>query len=375
MRAAVTLFALGACADPAIEMSLKLPTAPAGFDVSCVTSITTVAIGNNQGDEQTPPDVEGHCIDVAGMGSFDDVRSEMAGKFTLPLPSSGLLGLTVNGSMGRCDDVDFYESVFYGGAPARGDSVEIPIVASLSCNMQNKPISVHPIDMLALATTKACPVTTEGRVFAASYRPLMLGDDMPTMTFEFGNSASSQWQPAGMPGAGTTKVAVFAQAASASTCVAVGYESLTQNGGARCVEDALPTLCAPAGEIELPIMAMDFSYQSRDLTLVAKYGEPVFGAVWEVGAGATKIPVTGATVTLDDPNAGTVVYVERSITNTKLQQRVGAASTAGEAFFMVYTKGAPTTITVASPLHAPQKYKIASSADYPATLVAALTRR
>src|SRR5690349_21378577 len=118
MRPALVLFALGACAEPAIEMSLKLPTPPAGFDVSCVTSITTVALGNNQGDETTPPDVQGHCIDVVGMGSFDDVRSEMSGKFTLPLPSSGLLGLTVTGSMGRCDDIDYYESVFYGGAPA-----------------------------------------------------------------------------------------------------------------------------------------------------------------------------------------------------------------------------------------------------------------
>jgi hypothetical protein len=369
MRASLVLLALGACADPAIELSLKLPTPPAGFDLSCVTSITTLALGNNQGDEKTPPDVEGGCIDVAGMGSFAEVQRAMAGKFTMPLPSSGLLGLTVNGSMGRCDDVDFYESVFYGGAPARGDSVEIPIVANLSCNMQNKPVSVHPIDMLALATAKTCPVTMDGRVFSASYRPLMLGDEMPAMTFEFGNSASSQWMT------GTTKVAVFSQAASPKTCVAVGYESLTQNGGGRCVEDALPTLCAPAGEIELPIIAMDFSYQSRDLTLVAQYGEPVIGAVWEIGAAAAKVPITGATVTLDDPSQGIVVYVERSVTNTKLQQRVGAASTAGEAFFMVYTKGAPTTITVTSPLHTTQKYKIATSADYPATLIAALTRR
>jgi hypothetical protein len=224
--------------------------------------------------------------------------------------------------------------------------------------------------MLALASAKTCPVTTDGRVFSASFRPLMLGDEMPAMTFEFGNSASSQWTSTG-----TTKVAVFAQAASPSTCVAVGYESLTQNGGARCVEDALPTLCGAPGEVELPIIAMDFSYQSRDLALVAQYGEPLFGAVWEVGAGATKVPVTGATVTLDDPSQGTVVYVERSPTNTKLQQRVGAASTTGEAFFMVYAKGPPTTITVTSPLHNPQKYKIATSADYPATLVAALTRR
>lgn len=369
MRGAAVIFALGACAEPAIDMSLKLPTPPANYDLSCVTSITTVAIGNDQGDETTPPDVVADCIDVAGMGSFAEVKRAMAGKFSLPLPDSGLRAVAVTGSMGRCDDADFYESVFYGGAPARGDSIQIPLVASLSCNAQNKPVSVHPVDMLALSSTKTCPVTTAGRVFSANYRPLLLGAEMPAMTFEFGNSANSQWV------SGTTKVAVFAQAASAQTCVGVGYESLAEDGGGRCVEDGLPTLCAPAGELELPIIAFDFSYQSRDLALVEQYGEPMIGAVWEVGTGTTRVPITGATVTLDDPTQGTVVYVERSVTNTKLQQRVGAASTAGDAFFMVYTKGTPTTITVSSPLHNPQKYKIATSADYPATLIAALTRR
>lgn len=366
MRASLVLFALGACAEPAIEMSLAMPSAPAGFDVSCAESITTVAIGNDFGDEDSPPDEEYSCIDVDGMTSFEDIRRAMAGKFSLALPQSGLRGIAVNGYAGRCDEADYFESIFYGGAPATGDRISIPIVANLSCANRGKVLAVHPIDMFDLAATKNCAPRADGRVFSASFRPLMLGSDMPAMTLEFGNSASSQWT------AGTTRVEVFSQAASPRTCVAVGYESLA-DGGARCVEDSLPTLCAPPGELELPVVPYDASYSSRDGALVAQYGEPLIGAVWEVGTAATKVPVAGATVTLDDPTQGTVVYVERGV--TKLTPRVGATATAGEGFFMVYTKGAPTTITVASPAHNPQKYKIATSADYPATLIAALTRR
>jgi hypothetical protein len=135
----------------------------------------------------------------------------------------------------------------------------------------------------------------------------------------------------------------------------------------------LPSLCAAIGEHELPVLAFDYSYQSRDEALVVKYGEPVIGAVWEIGPAATKVPITGATVTLEDPTQGVVVYVDRG--PTKFVGRVGATATNADGFFMVYTKGPPTNITVTSPLHNAVRYKVATSADYPATLLAALTRR
>jgi hypothetical protein len=365
MRLPLMLLALGACAEPAIEMSLKLPpTVPAGFDVSCVTAIDVLAVGEFQGDEDTPPDLEGDCIDVAGMSSFDDIRRAMAGQFTIDIPDSGLVGLSVRGSTGTCADIPAYhEAVFYGGAPATGDSVQIPVVPNLSCNMRGKVLPVHPVDLLALSSTKTCPVTTDGRAFSANFRPLLLGDQLPTMTFEYGSSASSQWT------GGTTRVEVFSQAASAQTCVGVGYGSPSEIGGGRCVEDQ-PALCAAPGELELPIIAFDYMFQSRDVNLVAQYGEPVLGAVWETG---TKLPVAGATVTLEDPTQGTVVYVEKG--TTKFTPKPGATSTPADGFFMVYLKGPPTNITVTSPLHNALPYKVATTPDYPTTLIAALTRR
>lgn len=368
MRALLFAFALGACAEPAIEMKLGLPKQlPAGFDLSCVTAIEVLAHGEFGGDDTTPPDIERDCVDVQGMSTFADVRAAMAGQFTLDLPDSGLFGLTLRGSTGTCDDVpDYHEAVFYGGANAGSDSITIPVVPNLSCAMRGKVVAVHPVDMLALSTTKTCPVASDGRAFSGNFRPLLLGNEAPAMTFEFGSSASSQWT------AGATRIETFAQAASPTTCVGAGYGSPAEIGGARCIEDVTPSLCAATGEIELGTIAFDYMYQSRDMDLIAQFGEPVLGAAWETGA--TKAPIAGATVTLEDPTQGVVVYVDKGTTG-RFVPRPGATSTSADGFFLVYLKGAPTNITVTGPNHASVRYKVATSADYPTTLIAALTRR
>jgi hypothetical protein len=67
------LLALGAsvvaagCADPVIEMSLRMPNAnqmPANFDLSCVTAVEVVIAGNDQGSLETPPDRTTSCIEL-----------------------------------------------------------------------------------------------------------------------------------------------------------------------------------------------------------------------------------------------------------------------------------------------------------------------
>ena len=369
MRWLLFASALCACAEPAIEMKLALPAQlPAGFDLGCVTAIEVVALGNFAGDDQKPPDIERDCVDVTGMSSFADVRAQMAGQFTLALPESGLFGLTVRGSTGTCaDNPDYHEAVFYGGSPAGGDSITIPVVPNLSCAMSGKVVAVHPVDMLALSNAKTCPVTSVGRAFSGNFRPLLLGDQAPAMTFEFGSSASSQWM------AGASRIETFAQAASPSTCVGVGYGSPDEIGGGRCVEEGQASLCAAPGEIELGTISFDYMYQSRDVDLVAQYGEPVLGAAWEKGS----VPISsiaGATVTLEDPTQGVVVYVDKGTTG-RFVPRTGATATSADGFFMVYLKGAPTTITVTSPQHTAVRYKVATSADYPSTLIATLARR
>lgn len=364
----LTLLALAACAEPVIEMKLDMPQqVPAGFDVSCVSSITVLAHGEFLGSETEPPEVVRQCVDVTGMSSFDDLRNAMAGQFTLDLPDSGLLGITLRGSTGSCDELpDFHEAIFYGGSPATGDSLRIPVVPNLSCTARGKVLPVHPVDVLALSATKQCPVTTNGRAFAGNYRPILLGDELPPMTFEFGESASSQWM------AGTARIEVFSQAASAKTCVGAGYGSPAEVAGARCVEDTT-SVCAAPGELELPIIASDYAFQSLDFDLIRAHGDPVFGAAWEVGTAATKVPVAGATVTLEDPSQGTVVYVDKG--PTKFTVRPGATSTGPDGFFLVYVKGAPTNITVTGPQHNAVRYKVATSADSYSTVIAALTRR
>ena len=367
MRRCWILLALGACADPAIDMSLQLPQMPQNFALDCVTAISVTAVGEFQGDINRPPDFQSDCLDVSGMTSFADVQAKMHDQFSIDIPDSGLAGISIVGNVGRCsDEFTSHESVFYGGAQAGSGDVRIPLVPNLSCSARGKIVKVHAVDLLALASTHTCATVTTGRVVAGDIHPTLLEQNQ--MNFEYGTSASSQWNN------GAVSLDVFSQVADARTCVAVGYEQPNFDlVGSRCVEDGLPTLCGPADELELPTIAIEYAGQSIDRDLVAQYGNPVFGAVYEVGTAATKTAIGNATVTLDDPTQGKVVYVDRGATS--FTPRAGATGTGTEGWFMVYLKGAPTTITVSEPLHAPVKYKIASHEYGPTTIIAALNKR
>jgi hypothetical protein len=290
------------------------------------------------------------------------VRALVAGRFEVPLPQSGLAGVELQGFTGLCDDLIPYESIFYGGAKYDGGSLELPVVPNLSCN-RRQSYRVRPVDLLALTTTRTCaPVS--GLVFSANIRPRLLGDIASPATFEFGASAANTVN-------GVSTIESFA-AAENGTCVAAGFTQEPTIGGGGCINTGAPTLCAQPGEIELPVVPYVYAGSSRDQQLFLDYGEPVFGAAWEVGTSPTKTPIAGATVELADPSQGKVVYVERA--DNRFVVRPGATSTNAEGLFMVYLKGAPTTLTVKAPQHRQQTYTVGSSPDFPSVLLAALPR-
>jgi hypothetical protein len=366
-RLTLTTTLLVSCTDPAIEMSLAFSEPQTTFDLSCVTTVSVTAIGNDRGDIETgkPPDYNEKCIDVGGLSNFADVRRAMRDRFDISLPDSGLAAIHLRGSVGACDESSrYHEAVFYGGAPASSDSITIPVAANLSCNVRTS-LSIKPIDLLALVRTRQCNSVAGGRAFGGNIRPLLLGPTFPRTTFEIGTSSSSVWTN------GVSVVASFSRATSPTTCVSVGYDNTAISGG-RCAETPGPSLCAGPGEIEVPVLPADYLGQSIDPTLYAAYGQPVVGAVFEVGSAASKVPVQGATVQLDAGTQGKVVYVDRS--DTRFVARTGAA-TGPEGLFLVYLKGEPTSITVASPLHATQAYRVASAAGFPSTLIATIPRR
>ena len=155
----------GGCADPVIEMSLRMPNAnqmPANFDLSCVTAVDVVVAGNDKGSDATPPDQTSKCIDLAsGSSSFAALKTAIAGKVDLNLPQSGLAAVSLRGRAGNCaGDGRDYESVFYGGAGYIDgqESMTIPVVANISCDTK-KNYAVSTVDVLSIVRTKTCAMS------------------------------------------------------------------------------------------------------------------------------------------------------------------------------------------------------------------------
>lgn len=360
---------LAACADPAIDLSLVLPsTQPAGFDVSCVGAVEVAAIGNDTGSVDAVPDVISQCVDLATPPtSLADIKRQIAGRFQLEIPGSGLAGITVRGIQGRCNNqIVFSESIFYGGAPHTGDSIAIPMVPNVSCD-KRATYKIRPVDFNVLTTAHTCarPADPNGEVFAGIIRPTMLGPAAERMMFEDGASAAT------LPAEGMAPIDSFSQS-TAKSCVAVGYDANGPDQAGACINTTPPTLCAQPGEVELPVMDATYAASSVDNLLADQHGRPVFGAVFEASGAAvtTKVPLAGATIELGDPSAGLVVYTARGA--TKLTATPGATATGADGTFVIYISGEPTSIMVTAPGHVAERYLIASNGDLPPTLLAVL---
>jgi hypothetical protein len=373
MKRAALLLALGACADPVVDMSLKLPTAqqmPADFDLSCITAVEVYAVGNERGSQATPPDVVGDCIDLpAAPSSFADIRAAIAGKFDLTIPQSGLAGVQVRGTVGACAEATrYHEANFYGGAVylEGSDSLAIPVVPNISCSAKTI-YQVSTIDMLALDKTKQCAMslpdpTAQPLVFAGDIRPQLLGASFDRMVWESGQSA--------MPpdAAGKATISSFTGAAAQRSCIALGYDSAKSLAGS-CINPGTPTLCAAPGELELAVIDNFYAFGSIDTALVQQYGPPVFGAVYKKAPPtiAYHTAIAGATVELEDPAQGKVIYVMPGA--NKLLPIGGATATDSSGMFIVYLKGDASSITVKAG-GASQRYTVASHNTAPPTLLA-----
>lgn len=370
MKAAAILLALGACAEPVIEMSMKAPASmPANFDLSCITAVEVVAVGNERGTQSSPPDVLGDCVDLTtAPASFGDIRAGISGQFELKIPESGLAGIVLRGTIGTCADKNrLYEANFYGGAPylEGSESLSIPVVPNISCNAR-KTYSVATIDMLALDRTKNCAMSvpaSQAIVFAGNIRPQLLGAGFDRMIWEDGSSASTT-----NPG-GKAVIESWAGAVGPKSCIAVGFDGPGLAGS--CVNPLSPALCANPGEVELAVIDPIYAGASIETALVQQYGQPVFGAVYKQSpaATATKVPITGATVELEDPTQGTVVYVAPGV--TKLMPLAGATGTDPSGMFIIYLKGDATSVIVKSG-GTQQRYNVASQSNLPPTLLAVL---
>jgi hypothetical protein len=374
------LLALGAsiaaagCADPVIEMTLRMPNAnqmPANFDLSCVTAVDVIVAGNDQGSDETDPDQTAECIEIpSGTSSFAALKTAIAGKVDLKLPQSGLAAVAIRGRAGVCDNSGReYESVFYGGAGyfEGEESMTIPIVANISCAAK-KTYTVSTVDLLSIVRTKTCamslpPLADEPFLYAGNIRPLMMGPDFPMMAFDYGYSFVAA------NAAGKGQIESYASAGTPRSCIAVGFDTNGNYAGS-CIYQGAQTLCGSPGEIELATIDDLVAFASIDTNLVKEYGLPVYGAVFKASPAATltKTVITGATVELEDPTQGKVVYVEPG--PSKLAPN-GGTSTGASGMFMIYLKGEPTGVIVKGG-GSQQRYIVASTGYEPSTLLAVL---
>lgn len=371
---ALGLVLAGGCADPVIEMTLRMPNAnqmPANFDLSCVTAVDVVIAGNDKGGDQAPPDQTRSCIDLASPpSSFAALKSAIAGKVNVGLPQSGLAAVSIRGRAGNCDNSGHnYESVFYGGAGyiEGQQSMIIPIVANVSCGTK-KTYSVSTVDLLSIVRTKTCamslpPLSNKPVLYAGNIRPLMMGPEFPLMAFDYGASF------VGADAAGKGQIEAYAAPGTPRSCIAIGFDTAGTYAGS-CIYAGVPTLCGAPNEVELATMDDLIAFASIDTVLVKQYGLPVYGAVFKASpaATATKAVITGATVELEDPTQGKVVYVDP--TSSKLAPN-GGTSTSASGMFMIYLKGEPTAVIVKSG-GSQQRYIVASTGSEPATLLAVL---
>ena len=372
------LLALGAsagCADPAIDLSLRLPTAsqmPATFDLSCVTAVDVVVAGNDHGTPDSPADVINRCIEITTPpSSFAALRAAIAGRLEINLPQSGLAAITLRGRSGTCtEEFPQYESIFYGGAPYSdgSESMTIPVVANISCNAR-KTYAVSTVDLMALGTTKTCAMAVPAaagmpEVFTGNIRPQLMGPDFPLTKWEDGASYS----PINAAGKGTLDG--YTGASTTRSCAAIGFFS-TNEEASSCINPSAPTLCAGPNELEVGVINYQLGFASAETALMQQYGRPVFGAVWKQSPAATltKAPIVGATVELEDPTQGKVVYVEPGA--NKLNATAGATATGASGMFMIYLKGEATYVLVKSG-GSQQRFLVASSGLRWSTLLAVL---
>ena len=317
------------CAEPVIELSLRMPGAANGgdFDTSCVSSIEVFAWGND--NENNSSDFTRDCIELDGpAATFADIRTKMLGNFNLRIPASGLESVEVYGRLGSCDpvDADSYpmDILFYGGAAYTGDDqLTIPLEGMLSCKLS--PVTARPIDILKLTANPAdCPAA-------------LLPDDADAFV-DIGTISTTMYGPYWFGGeatfaklAGGTAGGFMARMTTSNrACPAVSAYSGNQDTNT-CVVTNTPLCPGGAGDGYLEVATMDWQVSNAliDPAKAENWDNVVVGAVWATTP--TKGPVTGAKVTID-PELGEVQYVEPGAVVTRNLTTTGASG-----LFVLYT--------------------------------------
>jgi hypothetical protein len=324
---AIMLVGIAACADPVVDMKLVLPKSDT-MSPQCITAVEVHANGTTYPSVQA--DQTRSCIEISAGNTYASVRDAIAGKFTLQVPESGLASLEVYGLSGPLpcsdDDTPFAAPnlLFFGSGDYIGqDTIDLPITPNLDC--ATEPVKVRMVDMFALMGGATCanammPDANAG-VGLGTLAPRLHGKGVELFgNLDGGDLASSVASFTGHTHVGTR------------SCLAIDGGN-NDAGSLGCVIGGTP-VCAGAGELEAPYFSNAIADMAYDLDSVssAQFPDVIIGSVWSNGA--TKAPVSGATVEVDT-NHAKVVYVEPANGGTTFQIRDGATGPSG--LFILYT--------------------------------------
>lgn len=385
------LLALGAaaaaagCAEPAIEMRLEVPSSAqaAGFDVSCLGAVEVIVRGTYRGrpssgtnDDGQPADDLDDCIEISDVRSYAEVRREIAGRFSLALPESGLAGVDVRGSTGTCKkDNGPGDPIFYASAPYEGgDEVVLPMVPNLSCANKRRQI-VRPLDLLALTRTSKCPtvplVNGAGTVYGGTIHPAALAESV----FDLGDGFGSIMN-------GVASVELYRDTGEPS-CIALDYiddaDAMTSTSCARRgLGVCTPNIPNVENEIELPIIDYGLADQALDRDTLDEYGGAVIGGIWgttTTDPASPRIQLTGAKVQTAQPTDADqvkIVYAGYTDADTVPDVLADAAVTNATGLFFAYV-GRPVDFIVSASGYKSETVRMGST-DLPSTALIVLTK-
>jgi hypothetical protein len=328
MRSLVALALVAGCTDPVVDMQLVLPQT--GFDTSCITAVEVRVTGANY--LQDDDDMRRSCVEVQGGASYQAIRDSIRGKFEVAIPDSGMSGIEIYGWSGpsacKYDDNPFVspDLLFLGRGDYIGqDRVDLPVTPNLGC--ARNQVNVRIFDMFALVGGATCQVasvaTGEPGAGIGTMVPRMYGKG----TRWFGNLQ-------GANAVGNLSTFTAPTQTGPRSCLAIdGYSNTTDS--VSCVVGGT-SVCAAAGEIEHAVIpdALIQKPDNFDATLMTKFPGLIFGSVWS--SGATKTPLAGATVAIDQSH-GKVIYIDPPNASGVLVPRADQSGTGPSGLFMLYT--------------------------------------
>ena len=330
---ALTALTLVAC-DDAIDVRLIAPAGESArpVDYGCVNRVEVVLYSN------LPDRVQ--CVPIA-PGRIDTLRDHhLGGLLDLDLPA-GFAAIDVRGVRSDDDgcaaDTVFHGEGYYGG----GWSVDVPLVHALDCrDFTTSPTAAQLLDLAKLETGAAdrCapPANASGyQVFLQHQDPYDLsGDLVPSADRPLGGVQVSAAGTATLTGPHFT-------AAVDASCMTLGA------GG--------PTLCAPAGAVELiAITPAMFASFATAQTVGAALS---IGQVWDR---ATRRPLAGATIT---PVAGSNTFGFRYFDYAAGAVTMSAATGTTASGLFALEIGAPTMVEVRAPGRATRRVALAAGSD------------